>query len=96
MKTKTTTELGSVLTEAHTIINGARRSTYGSPKESFEDIAQAWTLQLKGQLTKPIRARQVAMMMAMLKILRDRAKPGRDNAVDLCGYGALAEDVDPA
>lgn len=96
MKPKKKDEIGSVLIEAHSIINGARRASYGSPKESFDDIASAWTLQLKSQLTKPITARQVALMMAMLKILRDRSKPARDNTVDLCGYGALAEDVGPS
>lgn len=79
----------SVLTEAERIINGDRRNAYGPVEESFAKIAKGWSCITNA----PVTPRQVALMMAWLKICRDTNKPARDNAVDIAGYAGLMENL---
>ena len=97
---------GSVLLRAHEVINGQRQERYGQPEDCFNSIAALWNAYLRGKaaaeddgdfypLTFPSLAPQdVAVMMALLKIARMQHGAGtEDNAVDCCGYLALAEDM---
>lgn len=77
-----------VLEEAQRIITGARRKAYGKASTSFRRVAIVWA-QILGV---NISARQVALCMVVFKVIRDANRPGRDNMVDVCGYGSLAED----
>jgi hypothetical protein len=77
----------TVTQEAHQIINGARRSSYGPADESFRRIATVWG----AVLGQPITPMQVALCMVGLKLLRQAANHHRDNLVDLCGYAELAD-----
>lgn len=79
----------SVLDEAATIIQGARNTDYGPPERNLTRIANLWTDYLETEIT----ARQVAMMMILLKVSRDVTSPKRDNVVDIAGYAALADEV---
>lgn len=84
------TERGAVLDEARKTINGDRQDAYGNPEDSFSRIAELWT----AYLDKYVSPQDVAIMMALLKIARQKAGKGkRDNFVDMCGYAALAADM---
>ena len=83
---------GSVLLEAHDTINGQRVDQYGNPEDCFGDIAEAWQKWLGG-VSRPITRRDVAVMMAILKLVREMHAPKRDNLRDACGYLALAADM---
>lgn len=83
------TELGQikqVLDTAKTILSGDRRESYGSPQESFARIATLWS----AYLGYAISSHDVAMLMILLKIARQKNKHKDDNLVDMCGYAALA------
>lgn len=84
---------GGVLLRALDVINGERQQQYGNPEDSFEDIAWAWNWWLDSD-NAPITAADVAMMMALLKIAREKNGAGKtDNIVDACGYLGLYEDL---
>lgn len=88
---KNVQDRGTVLTEARETINGERQDQYGNPEDSFRLIAAFWSAYL-GCTVSP---RQVAEMMVLLKVARQRSGKGkRDNLVDICGYAALAADME--
>jgi len=85
-----TRKRGNVLLKAHEVINGQRQDAYGNPEDSFQTIARLWSV----WLDKEITSRDVAMLMALLKVARARYGAGhRDSYVDGCGYLALAADM---
>ena len=79
-----------ILDTAKDLINNDRAEDYGDAKENFADIADAWTLYTGHSLV----AHDVAIMMALLKIMRIKnGKPKIDNAIDCVGYIALAGEI---
>jgi hypothetical protein len=83
----------SILEEAANIIYGDREKTYGHPSKNLECIADLWHTYLinKGDSTR-INAKDVAVMMALLKIARLANNPNHhDSLVDGVGYLALFE-----
>lgn len=81
---------GSVLTEANTIVNGARANVYGGPEDNFKRIADLWSAYLNGQA---IATTDVANMLALLKIARLKNSPDhRDSWVDIAGYAACGAE----
>ena len=85
-----TRKRGNVLLKAHEVINGQRQDVYGNPEDSFATIADLWSV----WVGREISAHDVAMMMALLKIAREKHGAGsEDNGVDACGYLALAADM---
>lgn len=96
------TERGNVLLEAHKIINGDRQQSYGNPEDTHQVIADLWNGYLQGlayvygdEFCFPhLTNADVAYMMVLFKIARQINGAGkRDNAVDGCGYLALAWDM---
>ena len=100
------TERGNVLLEAHKIINGDRQQSYGNPEDTHGVIAELWNGYMRaknatiwGADAEPMRLPQlepkdVALMMVLFKIARQINGAGkRDNAIDGCGYLALAWDM---
>lgn len=79
----------SILDEVSQLINGDRQQQYGHPRKNFENIAHGWSMILEKEVTP----RQVALMMAWLKLAREIQGPKRDSLVDACAYFALAEEV---
>ncbi len=79
----------SINQEAERIINGPRRDSYGPVEESFQAIADGWSLIIK----QPVTAREVALCMIWLKVMRHSAGAGRDDLVDIAGYAGLAEKL---
>lgn len=79
----------TVLAEADKIVNGSRKTDYGTGEKNLTRIAAMWS----AYLGTHISPRQVTMMMVLLKVSRDAHKEKRDNLVDLAGYAALADEV---
>lgn len=80
----------SILAEAHAIVDGARRLSYGHPRDNHQRTASMWA----AYLGRPITPRDVCMLNALQKISRDAHRPGRDNLVDLAGWARNAELVE--
>ena len=77
----------SIMEEAELLVNGERRSDYGPARQSFDNIAAMWSVIL-GQ---PVTAKEVALCMVALKLVRELGRAKRDNLVDACGYLRLIE-----
>jgi len=78
-----------VLETANQLIHGDRADAYGDAHENFGAIAQMWSAYLSVQ----VEARDVANMMALLKVCRMRHGPHEDSSVDGCGYLAIAAEL---
>lgn len=79
----------SILAEAERLINGVKRDDYGPVEESFERIAQGWSLIIGA----PVTPEQVALCMVWLKVMRYCQSQTRDSAVDMAGYAGLLEKL---
>ena len=82
-----------VLTEAGNLIDGDRHKEYGEAKDNFALIASYWNGHLG--LVDFITVRDVAIMMALMKIARTHGdgRKSKDTFVDICGYAALAGEI---
>jgi len=79
-----------ILEKADRLINGDREEEYGDPYESFQHIADMWTVYLQHKVT-PVN---VATMMVLLKTCRSMNSPDHtDSYVDMAGYAALAGEM---
>ena len=92
---------GSVLMEAHRVINGERQQQYGSPEDSHTVIAEMWSGYLQARQSAghsaALAPSDVAHMMVLFKIARQLNGAGkRDNYVDAAGYIAIASDMQEA
>ena len=85
-----------ILKAAEKCVCGQREQDYGSPESNFQLIADLWNGYL-GFMDHPqdqIRATDVAMMMALLKIARIKNGGGSgDSFVDLAGYAACGGEI---
>ena len=87
-------EARELLLRAADLVSGDRAQQHGPLLEAHQNIAALWNAYLDGQVTAPIRADQVLVMMALLKI--GRTKTGahnEDDYTDAAGYMALAGEV---
>ena len=74
-----------ILEAARCCVCGEREQDYGTPEDSFGLIGQLWTAYMGTLFT----SKDVAMMMALLKIARIAGGSGtRDSFIDLAGYAA--------
>ena len=78
-----------ILETAQKLISGDRAATYGDASENFKLIGKFWT----AYLGITVSAADVATLMALLKIARSRGSEHQDNWIDLCGYAALAGEI---
>lgn len=80
-----------ILGKAEECVCGQRVTDYGKPEDNFERIAKLWNAYLDTPL---IDAKDVAIMMALLKIARIKSGNGSDDCyVDLAGYAACAGEI---
>jgi hypothetical protein len=79
-----------VLLEALEVIQGPRKDTYGKASTSFNRIAGLWST----YLGVDVSASDVAALMILMKVSRSKGKPHKDNWVDICGYAALAAEME--
>ena len=78
---------GAILLAAKELVEGPRAKAHGNYEENFKVIAALWSVYLDTEVTP----RDVAHLMALLKIGRDLVSPGNgDNAIDAAGYEAIA------
>ena len=94
-----------VLEEAKKCVCGGREQDYGSPEDNFQLIADLWNAYLclpyhHSEISESregipeIMPKDVAMMMALLKIARIRNGGGSgDSFVDLAGYAACGGEL---
>ena len=82
-----------VLLKAGNLIDGDRHEEYGEAKDNFALIAKYWNGHLG--LVDFITVRDVAIMMTLMKIARTHGdgRKSRDTFVDICGYAALAGEI---
>lgn len=80
-----------ILEEAMRCVCADRQDQYGSPENSFRLIADLWNKYVGVSNIKP---RDVAAMLALLKIARIRNGVKDDNWVDLAGYAACGGELD--
>jgi len=88
----------SILQEADSIVNGARKADYGSAKVSFERIGQMTALMLTVEEWNLLSQRiitptGVTKMHQATKLTRESFAHKRDNLVDLAGYASLQNDI---
>ena len=81
-----------ILNFADKCVTGKREEDYGTPENNFKVIADYWNTYLG---IDKIAAKDVAMMMALLKIARiQTGKDGHvDSYVDLAGYAACGGEI---
>lgn len=80
----------SILDAAKRCVCGDREQDYGSPEDNFAVIAALWTAYTGADITP----KDVAMMMALLKIARAKAGSKPDTYIDLAGYAACGGEME--
>ena len=78
-----------ILEAARVCVCGEREHDYGTPEDSFALIAKLWT----AYTGTKFNSKDVAIMMALLKVARIRASNKEDSFVDLAGYAASAGEI---
>lgn len=80
-----------ILETAAKCVCGNREQDYGSPESNFEKIAEFWTT----YTGYPFVAKDVAAMLALLKIARISSGNAKDdNWIDLAGYAACGGEIE--
>lgn len=80
------TEPADILRNAATLVGEAKNDEHGDYRATFAKTADLWSAYLSTTITP----RDVAAMMALLKLGRDRTAPGNpDNPLDAAGYAGL-------
>lgn len=90
------TDREKILKKAITCVCGHREQDYGSPENNFQIIANLWNAYINDDRLDGIKltSKDVAMMMALLKVARARSdKPTEDTFVDLAGYAACGGEL---
>ncbi len=87
-----------ILEAARACVCGQREQDYGSPEDNFATIGQFWTTYLAAAhpfdfAGESITAKDVAAMMALLKVARIATGSSMDSYVDLAGYAACAGEI---
>lgn len=78
-----------ILEQATKCVCGDREQDYGKPENNFLLIAHLW----EDYLNVEIGPKDVAIMMALLKIARIKHSDKEDSFVDLAGYAACAGEI---
>ena len=78
-----------ILDAAKACVCGEREQDYGTPEDSFGPIGQLWTVYMGTLFT----AKDVAMMLALLKVARIHNGDKMDSFIDLAGYAACAGEI---
>lgn len=98
MKQTPGTSLMDILSEAASIVGGARHQDYGTPLANHQRTADLWNAYLRcspSEKPQPLTPRDVCMLNILQKVSRDRHAPKRDNLVDIAGYARNAELCEP-
>ena len=86
-----------ILKKARDLVTGDRNETHGDAFQNHAEIAEFWNIYLdkKLQPLASITAEDVALMMVLMKISRNNQgkKNNLDNFIDMCGYAAIAGEI---
>lgn len=90
-----------ILEAARVCVCGEREHDYGTPEDNFTTIGLLWGVYLNAahpEYTKAfpfngITAKDVATMMALLKVASIATGSSPDSFVDLAGYAACAGEI---
>lgn len=90
-----------ILDAARVCVCGQREQDYGKPEDNFNTIGLLWSVYLNAahpEYTQKfpyngINAKDVAAMMALLKVARIATGSSEDSFVDLAGYAACAGEI---
>ncbi len=90
-----------ILEQARVCVTGERERDYGSPENNFETIGLLWGIylnaahpeELKMFPVNGITPKDVAAMMALLKIARIATGNNPDSFIDLAGYAACGGEI---
>lgn len=88
-----------ILETARKCVCGEREQDYGTPENNFETIGHLWSIYLNAAHPEwdariaSITAKDVGVMMALLKIARIATGTSMDSYVDLAGYAACAGEI---
>jgi hypothetical protein len=81
---------GDILDEAKRLTSTDRQDTYGTPLVNHQRIAALWSVYLE----KEVKAHDVALLMALVKIARLMATPSHlDSAIDGAAYFSIAGEI---
>lgn len=88
-----------ILHAAEKCVCGQRETDYGTPEDNFKAIAELWEAYLNKACARGVNvcveAKDVAVMMALLKIARIAAGGGKaDSWIDLAGYAACGAECE--
>lgn len=79
------------------LVSGDRQKTHGEKRANFENIARlwnAWLVNKDGPRGHLLTASDVAELMVLLKIARmSSGEYNPDDALDACGYAAIAGEL---
>lgn len=78
-----------ILEAARVRVCGEHEQDYGTPEDSFALIGKLWASYMGVDFTP----KDVAMMMALLKVARIKNGDKADSSVDLAGYAACAGEI---
>lgn len=78
-----------ILEAARQCVCGEREQEYGKPENNFALVGKLW----EAYTGQPFSAKDVAMMMALLKVARIKTGVKGDSFVDLAGYAACAGEI---
>ena len=87
----------NVLEEANKLTAGDRQQAYGNPVDVYAPVADMWQAYLDAldvDNCLMLTAKDVMLMMALLKIGREGSREKRDNLVDAAGYLRCVEMID--
>jgi len=83
-----------LLNRAQELTCKVREAEYGSPENSFSQIAEFWNAYLE-HMSLPLDAQDIAAMMILLKVARQITGNGKvDNWVDIAGYAACGGEFE--
>lgn len=90
-----------ILDTAKKCVCGEREQDYGKPEDNFRTIGRLWGIYLSAAHPEyaaslglnAINPKDVAVMMALLKVARIATGNSPDSFVDLAGYAACAGEI---
>lgn len=95
-RTKAAVTGNEVCAKAANLVGGDRQKTHGDKVENHQNIASLWNAFLGYRILENnhLTPRDVALMMALLKIARTKSgSHNLDDYVDLAGYAGVAAEI---